>query len=130
MDDFDIIIDEKAGERILTRNDAGQVQQRSLSDVLALMKQKYEEQKSGANRIVYAKLFSWWIDKAYFYGVVKEGKALSRKLQECNAQKEELQVTIDEIVQRNAQLEDKNTELQARLDQMEKVQDPFRRQNQ
>jgi uncharacterized protein YeeX (DUF496 family) len=105
----------------LTKYEVRGMQQRSIADVLSLMKERYEEEKSAKNKRLVAKLFSQWIDKAYFYGVIKEGSGSIRRLQECNAQKDELQKLVDQLVERNAQLEFENKDLQARLDQADKI---------
>ena len=61
--------------------------------------------------------------------VVKEGEALTRKLRDCNSEKERLQQTIDEISDRNIHLEFENRDLHSKLEESEKFQIIFTQEN-
>jgi hypothetical protein len=65
-------------------------EQANLSDVLALMTENYHKYKDGNYKELFAKLCIGWIDKAYYYGVIKEGNGLIRKHRECSEENEGL----------------------------------------
>ena len=73
---MDIIVDPKSNEIMLTHIDAfGQKSPRSLSDALAMLSHNYEffRDMSPEMRYHFASLAVEWIDKAYYYGVIKPG---------------------------------------------------------
>jgi len=130
--DMDIIIDQKAKNiPLIEINIFGQSERKSLSDALALMTQNYELFKDKDSETQY--YFAWrandWIGKAYYYGIIKEGNGLIRKLEECNSERDELREKIETISTRNLQLEFENHELHARLDQTDKMQKIFKEKN-
>jgi hypothetical protein len=130
LHDSEILIDEKAHDIWLTKYDMGQQpEKKNLSDVLALMIENYREHRNDEFKNIFAKFCAQWLEKAYLYGVVKEGAGISRKLKDCIAEKEILQKTLDEIAERNLQLEFQNQDLRSQLEQSDKFQKVFRQQN-
>ncbi|MGB7955928.1 MAG: hypothetical protein WCF23_18290 [Candidatus Nitrosopolaris sp.] len=130
LHDLDIIIDQKALDIPITKYEADQPPQtKNLVDVLTLMVENYKEHSKDNFRDMFAKICAGWIDKAYIYGVVKEGNGLATKFNDCKSQQEELQKTLDEISDRNIRLEFENQDLQSELEQSEKFQRVFRQEN-
>jgi hypothetical protein len=128
--DSDIIIDQSARNIPFMKYESGQPpQQRNLADVLALMIETYHEHKNDNFKEFYAKMCARWIEKARIFGVVKEGEGLTSKLKDCKSEKEELQKTLEEISNRNIQLEFDNQDLRSKLQESEKFQRVFRQEN-
>ena len=125
--DLDLVIDERASKTMLTRYEIGGTpHQASLSDLLAIMVNNYEETKGTSKHEAFARLCASWIDKAHFIGVIKEGEGLNRKLKACETDKEQIKKDSEQIAERNLELELKCKELEGRLAQLESTQRVFK----
>jgi hypothetical protein len=101
----------------------------SLSDILASKMEMYEKYRNEKLGELAASMCIEWIDKAYYNGVIKEGEALGQKLANCLGEKAEFQKAVEELSERNLELEHEITDLKARVEQMNKVEKIFKEQN-
>jgi hypothetical protein len=125
---LDIEIDDKKARQIYF-NIGKSAKRTNLADILASKIDNYNMQENDNLRKLATMMLVEWIDKAYINNVIKDGKALARKLKECIEQKTELQNAVDTLSERNLQLEHENVDLSARLEELNKVHKVFRERN-
>jgi hypothetical protein len=128
LHNLDIEIDDKKARQIYF-NIGKPAKRTNLADVLASKLDNYNMHRNDDLKALAAMMFAEWIDKAYVNNVIKEGKALGRKLKECFEQKTELQNAVETLAERNMILEHENVDLSARLEELNKMHKVFKQHN-
>lgn len=84
---------------------------KNLADNLADAITDYQENKNKKSKLSYAKKLLMWINKAFTYGVIREGKSLISENKKFELDVKRLQERLDECNKRNQKLEKENKRL-------------------
>jgi len=100
-----------------------------IPDIISLFLDTYymaeteQLKKSEANKILR------WVNKAYLCGLVEERDGLLGKVEALASENSELKKSIEQISERNLELELDLNKCQAKLEQINKLQNAFHEEN-